>query len=66
MSIPHTLSIYYNLLSQEIAGNFKKKGKKFRKDRRKTQSINWSNAKAMIHKFSDVQTQEEVSTNLMT
>ncbi|KAL5261002.1 hypothetical protein ACHWQZ_G006899 [Mnemiopsis leidyi] len=44
----------------EIAGNFKKKGRKFRKDRRKTQSINWSNAKAMIHKFSDVQTQEEV------
>jgi len=44
----------------EIAGNFKKKGRKFRKDRRKTQSINWSNAKAMINKFSDVQTQEEV------
>ncbi|XP_063683001.1 capping protein inhibiting regulator of actin dynamics-like isoform X8 [Bolinopsis microptera] len=44
----------------EIAGKFKKKGKKFRKERRKTQSINWSNAKAIINKYADVQPQEEV------
>jgi len=44
----------------EIAGKFKRKGKKFRKERRKTQSINWSNAKAIINKYADVQPQEEV------
>eukprot|EP00116_Pleurobrachia_bachei_P004546 sb/3464808/ len=46
----------------EIAGNFKKAGKrKFRKDRRKTQSVNWSNAKSLISKFSDKYSQDEVT-----
>lgn len=42
----------------EIAGQFKKK--KFRKERRKTQTINWSSAKNMISKFQAINLQEDV------